>query len=62
MFLGYRGERPQVHESAYIAPNAVVCGNVTVGRANSAIRGLPFPTAINAMNVFKEVVAETGKD
>ncbi len=31
MLLEHRGRRPRIHESAYVAPNAVVCGDVTVG-------------------------------
>ena len=31
MLIEHQGKRPQVHETAYIAPTAVVCGNVTVG-------------------------------
>ncbi|VVB60036.1 Bacterial transferase hexapeptide (six repeats) [uncultured archaeon] len=35
---------PKIHESSYIAPNAVVLGNVTIGRncgifPNAVIRG-----------------------
>ena len=31
MLLEHRGRRPRIHASAYVAPNAVVCGDVTVG-------------------------------
>ena len=31
MLIEHRGRRPIVHETAYVAPNAVVCGDVTVG-------------------------------
>jgi carbonic anhydrase/acetyltransferase-like protein (isoleucine patch superfamily) len=31
VLLEHRGRRPRIHESAYVAPNAVVCGDVTVG-------------------------------
>ena len=31
MLIEHQGKRPQVHETAYIAPTAVVCGNVTIG-------------------------------
>lgn len=30
MKLDYKGFRPQIHESAYIAPNATVIGDVTI--------------------------------
>jgi carbonic anhydrase/acetyltransferase-like protein (isoleucine patch superfamily) len=31
MLIEHDGNRPRVHESAYVAPTAVVCGDVTVG-------------------------------
>jgi gamma-carbonic anhydrase len=31
MLLEHRGARPTIHPSAYVAPNAVVCGEVHVG-------------------------------
>lgn len=31
MLIEHRGVRPSIHVSAYIAPTAVVCGDVTVG-------------------------------
>jgi carbonic anhydrase/acetyltransferase-like protein (isoleucine patch superfamily) len=31
MFLEHRGERPKVHDGAYVAPNATLCGDVTLG-------------------------------
>ena len=31
MIYSHRGASPDIHESAYIAPNAVVCGDVTIG-------------------------------
>jgi carbonic anhydrase/acetyltransferase-like protein (isoleucine patch superfamily) len=31
MLVEHRGRRPRVAESAYVAPNAVICGDVTVG-------------------------------
>ena len=36
MLLEHRGKRPKIHESAYVAPNATLCGEVTVGE-NSRI-------------------------
>jgi carbonic anhydrase/acetyltransferase-like protein (isoleucine patch superfamily) len=31
MILEHRGKRPTIHDSAYVAPTAVVCGDVTIG-------------------------------
>ncbi|MGH8427917.1 MAG: gamma carbonic anhydrase family protein [Gammaproteobacteria bacterium] len=36
MLIEHRGKRPTIHESAHIAPNAVICGDVTIG-ANSQV-------------------------
>ena len=30
MLIEHRGKRPRIHESAYIAPNATVSGDVVV--------------------------------
>jgi len=29
--LEHQGKRPRIHESAYVAPNATICGDVTIG-------------------------------
>lgn len=31
MMIEHQGKRPRVHDSAYVAPTAVLCGDVTVG-------------------------------
>lgn len=31
MLIKHGGHRPKIDRSAWIAPNAVVCGNVTIG-------------------------------
>ena len=31
MLFEHRGKRPQIHETAFVAPTAVVCGDVTIG-------------------------------
>ena len=31
MLLEHRGRLPRIHESAYVAPTAVICGDVTIG-------------------------------
>ena len=31
MLLEHEGLRPRIHESAYVAPTAVVCGDITIG-------------------------------
>lgn len=39
MLLEHRGQRPQIHESACIAPTAVVCGDVRIGRDSCILFG-----------------------
>lgn len=36
MLIEHQGKRPNIHESALIAPTAVICGDVTIG-ANSQV-------------------------
>jgi carbonic anhydrase/acetyltransferase-like protein (isoleucine patch superfamily) len=31
MLLEHQGKRPHIHETAYIAPTATICGDVTIG-------------------------------
>lgn len=39
MFVEHRLKRPRVAESAYVAPNAVLCGDVTVGAHSRILFG-----------------------
>ena len=39
MLLSHDGKRPRVHESAYIAPNATICGDVTIGAGSRVMFG-----------------------
>ena len=39
MLLEHRGNRPKVHDSAYVAPNATLCGDVTVGENSRVMFG-----------------------
>ncbi len=39
MLIEHRGARPVVDESAYVAPNAVVCGDVVIGPDCSVLFG-----------------------
>ena len=46
MFIEYRGKRPKVHPSAFVAPTAVLIGDVEVGPESS----IWFGTVIRADN------------
>lgn len=39
MVLEHRGKRPTIHDTAYIAPTAVVCGDVTIGEDSRVLFG-----------------------
>ena len=39
MLIAHRGSRPKVHETAWVAPNAVVCGDVTIGADSRVLFG-----------------------
>ena len=39
MIIEHAGKRPRIHESAYIAPTAVVCGDVSIGRNTRVLFG-----------------------
>jgi carbonic anhydrase/acetyltransferase-like protein (isoleucine patch superfamily) len=39
MLLEHNGERPKVHSTAYVAPNATLCGDVTVGKHSRVMFG-----------------------
>lgn len=39
MLLQHQGKRPHIHESAYVAPTAVICGDVTIGEDSRVLFG-----------------------
>lgn len=39
MLLSHQGKRPHVHPYAYVAPNAVLCGDVTLGQNTRVLFG-----------------------
>lgn len=44
MLIEHEGKRPSVEESAYVAPTAVVCGEVTVGPDSRILFGAVLTT------------------
>lgn len=68
MLLEHRGKRPRVHDSAWIAPNAVVCGDVTIGAESRVLFGAVVtaeggPVAVGSHCIIMEtaVIRGTGK-
>lgn len=51
MLLEHRGKRPQIARSAYVAPNAVVCGDVVIGDHSRIL----FGAVLTAENGLVEV-------
>ena len=39
MWIEHRERGPRVHESAYVAPNAIICGDVTIGENSRVLFG-----------------------
>ena len=39
MLLEHRGKSPRIHPSAYIAPTATICGNVSIGENSRVLFG-----------------------
>ena len=39
MFISLNNHSPQVHDSAWVAPDATICGNVTIGPSARVLYG-----------------------
>ena len=39
MLIEHQGKRPRIHESAYVAPTAVICGDVEIGQDTRILFG-----------------------
>ena len=39
MLIEHQGKRPRIHTSAYVAPTAVICGDVTIGESTHVLFG-----------------------
>ena len=58
MIIEYRGKRPRIAPSAFVAPNAVLIGDVEVGAGSSiwfgaVLRGDNGPIRVGARTSFK---------
>ncbi len=68
MLIEHQGRRPSIHQSAYIAPNATVCGDVTIGQDTRVMFGAVIvaqggPVHIGSRCVIMEnaVIRGTGR-
>ena len=67
MLIEHRGERPTVPDSAYVAPNAVVCGEVRLGEDARVLFGAVVtaeggPVEIGESTVVMEQAVVRGRE
>lgn len=56
VLLEHRGEIPRIHESAYLAPTATICGDVTVGENSRVLFGAVLTAEGGPVEVGDECV------
>ncbi|MEP7766066.1 hypothetical protein [Sanguibacter sp. 25GB23B1] len=56
MLIEHRGKAPSVHESAYVAPTAVLCGDVVVGAGSRVLHGAVLTAEDGQVRVGRDVV------
>jgi carbonic anhydrase/acetyltransferase-like protein (isoleucine patch superfamily) len=56
MLIKHAGVTPQVDPTAYIAPNAVVCGNVTVGPGCRIMHGAQVIAESGSISIGRECI------
>lgn len=68
MLLEHLGKRPRIHETAYVAPTATICGDVTVGENSRVLFGAVLvaqggPVVVGSLCIVMEnaVIRGTGQ-
>ncbi|MBJ7602570.1 MAG: gamma carbonic anhydrase family protein [Candidatus Dormibacteraeota bacterium] len=56
MLLEHRGKRPHIHPSAYVAPTASICGDVTVGENTCILFGAVISAEGGSVTLGRECV------
>jgi carbonic anhydrase/acetyltransferase-like protein (isoleucine patch superfamily) len=56
MLIEHRGRRPVVPESAYVAPTAVLCGDVVLGERSRVLHGAVLTAEDGGVRVGSDVV------
>lgn len=56
MLIEHRGRRPVVHPSATVAPNAVLCGDVTIGAGARVLFGAVLTAEDGAVRIGEQSV------
>ncbi|PFG33950.1 gamma carbonic anhydrase family protein [Sanguibacter antarcticus] len=56
MLIEHRGSVPTVHDSAYVAPSAVLCGDVVVGPGSRVLHGAVVTAEDGQVRIGRDVV------
>jgi gamma-carbonic anhydrase len=56
VLIEHDGKRPTIHESAYVAPTAVVCGDVTIGPESRILFGAVLTAEGGAIEVGERCI------
>lgn len=56
MLLTHGGKAPRIHDTAVVAPNAVVCGNVTVGPGCRVLHGAQIIAEGGSIEIGRECI------
>ncbi|MGO1949710.1 MAG: gamma carbonic anhydrase family protein [Mycobacteriaceae bacterium] len=51
LILPFNGRTPRIHESAYVAPNAVIIGDVEIGADSSVFYGVVIRADVGAIRI-----------
>src|SRR5206468_2169459 len=62
MILEHGGKRPRIHASAYVAPNATICGEVTVGAESRVLFGAVLTAESGPVAIGDPVRLHSPKD
>lgn len=60
IIMEHQGRRPRVHDSAYIAPTAVLCGDVTVGANTCVLFGAVLTAEAGPVELGTECIVMEG--
>ena len=56
MLIEHLGKRPKIHESAYIAPTAVICGDLTIGANTQVAFGAVISAEGSAVKISEQSI------
>lgn len=56
MLIEHQGKRPEIHESAYVAPTATICGDVTIAADSRVLFGAILTAEGGAVDIGRECI------